>query len=71
MMHLTTFVVIAFPRVLYLCVSLTPSVHPPGNPCKRSHSVGVRRLILVSLVYVALLMPLELLDLSPPFCELG
>jgi len=28
---------------LYLCPSVCPSVHPSGNPCRRSHSVGVKR----------------------------
>lgn len=48
-MNSTTSTVTAFPRHLYRWVSLTPSVHPSGNPCRRSHSVGVnlRRLLSV------------------------
>src|SRR3990167_2308907 len=45
-----TFTVTALPKHLYLCVSLTPSVHPSGKPCNRSHSVGVNLLIFISLI---------------------
>ena len=41
----TTGTLTALPNCLYLCVSDCPSVHPSGNPCSRSHSVGVNRLI--------------------------
>ena len=43
---LTTGTLTAFPSCLYRCVSDCPSVHPSGNPCNLSHSIGVNRLIL-------------------------
>ena len=43
--HLMTGTAIELPMALYLGVSGVPprSVHPSGKPCKRSHSIGVRR----------------------------
>jgi len=55
-----TLTVTAFQRHLYLCVSLTHSVHQSGNHWRRSHSVGVSLLIRISSEYVALTMMLLL-----------
>ena len=55
-MAVITLVVTALPKHLYLCVSLIPSVQPSGNPCKRSHSVGVSLLIVLSNVGVLVLI---------------
>nr|AKH46358.1 DNA methyltransferase [uncultured marine virus] len=43
----TTFTVTAFPKHLYLWLSLMPSVQPSGKPCSLSNSSGVSLLITV------------------------
>lgn len=62
---LITFTVTAFPSVLYLCVSLTPSVQPSGKPWSRSHSVGVNRRIFISSVRVCCCIPVSSVCATP------
>lgn len=47
-MCLITSTVQPLPNILYCCVSETAHLYQSGIVCKRAHSVGVSRLILVS-----------------------
>ena len=50
MIHSTTGTATAFPICLYLVLSDCPAVQSSGNPCNLSHSTGVKRRTLDSII---------------------